>query len=151
MGDQVISYETAKLLHKFENKIPIGLGYKYGSGQYYNTKGVLNGDVTDYIKAVIKNRGNETKVKNPNIAAPTQTYVVKLLREKYNIDVVIVPERYSNGINYLSQGQKWDLTSNASSDNCIVGGTFWFNDNGEYPTYEEALEVAIYESIKNLM
>lgn len=80
---------------------------------------------------------------------PTQSLLQKWLREKHNIDVVISPERYSNGVNYLVQAQKWDLNADPEVNlNFVIKGSCWYNDNHEYPTYEEALEKGLQEALK---
>jgi hypothetical protein len=81
--------------------------------------------------------------------SPTQSLLQKWLREVHNTDVVIAPERYKDGVNYIVQAQKWDLGSDEEfNPNFTVDGSYWFNDNGEYPTYEEALEKGLEEGLK---
>lgn len=83
-----------------------------------------------------------------HIYAPTQTEVRNMLREVYNIDVVIEPERYKDGINYAVQAEKFDLVKGCISENFVVAGSFGFNDNGEYPTFKLALDKGLLEGIK---
>lgn len=78
----------------------------------------------------------------------TQSLLQRWLREIHQIDVVISPERYSNGVNYCVQAQKFDLNEGCITQNFIVEGSYWFNDNHEYPTYEEALEKGLQEGLK---
>jgi hypothetical protein len=116
-SDRVIQFETAKLANK--------------------KKCYILGDKS-YTK-----RGTFQKPMNQGwcISAPTQTSLHKWLREAHNIDVVINPERYSTGINYCVQALKWDLTVDPKKhENFVVKGTMWHNGNGEYTTYELALE-----------
>lgn len=107
-----------------------------------------------YIGKSNKNKiytiGEEATLNIDNVLfAPTQSLLQKWLREVHNIDVVIAPERYKNGVNYVVQAQKWDLSSNPEENhNFTVEGSYWFNDNGEYPTYEEAFEKGLYEALK---
>jgi hypothetical protein len=73
----------------------------------------------------------------------------KWLREVHSIDVVMGPERYKTGVNYMVQAQKWDLNVDEDSHyNFVVKGSYWFNDNNEYPTYEDALEKGLQEALK---
>ena len=79
----------------------------------------------------------------------TQSLLQKWLREVHSIDVVIGPERYKTGVNYMVQAQKWDLSVDEDSHyNFVVKGSYWFNDNNEYPTYEDALEKGLQEALK---
>lgn len=91
-------------------------------------------------------------ISNPNsnsYYAVEQYLIQKWLREIHNIDIVISPERYRDGVNYLVQAQKWDLNSNPDvNPNFVIKGSFWYNDNGEYPTYELALEKGLQEALK---
>lgn len=80
--------------------------------------------------------------------APTQTEVRNMLIEVYNIDVVIVPERHEEGVNYLVQAQKFDLIGGCITDNYMIKGSYWFNDSGEYPTFKLALDKGLLEGIK---
>lgn len=73
----------------------------------------------------------------------------KWLRDNYNIDIVISPERYSDGVNYLVQAQKFNLNNfELSDDNFIEDASFWYNDDGDYPNYEDALEKGLLEGLK---
>lgn len=148
--EPVVSFKTAKKLNKKGFKDQVGTIF---GKSYYNYKGELNGGVTDNLREQVefmkKEVPEEKRIyKYPNIAAPTLYIAQQWLRENHNIDVVIIPERYSNGVNYLVQAQKWDLTVDPVSHlDFIVAGSGWFNDNGEYPTYELALEKGIYEAL----
>lgn len=72
----------------------------------------------------------------------------KWLRDKHNIDIIFEPERYKNGINYCVQAQCFDLINGDSKLNFIINATYMFNDNHEYPTYEQALEKGLSEALK---
>jgi len=67
----------------------------------------------------------------------------KWLREVYNIHIVISVDFYKDGINYLWQVFKYDVTKKYNCE-----GTGIYGDNGEYPIYEQCLEAAIQESLK---
>lgn len=79
---------------------------------------------------------------------PTQALLQKWLREIHNIDVVIIPERYKSGINYMIQAQKYDLEKGTLKENFTIDACGWYNDNHDWPTYELALEKGIYEALK---
>lgn len=94
--------------------------------------------------------GSATALNIENVYfAPTQSVLLRWLREVRNIDVVISPERYEDGINYMVQAQKWDLKVDKEIyPNFVIDGSYWFNDNHEYPTYEKALEKGLQEALK---
>lgn len=129
MKEQTIKYETAKLAK--EKGFPQGgiYGmYNVNNESYYNVK-AKNFDI--------------------QITAPTQSLLQKWLREEKSIDVVLQPERYKDGTNYIVQAQKFDFNSNPKDNpNFMVKGSYWFNDNNEYPTYEQALEKGLQEALK---
>jgi hypothetical protein len=82
------------------------------------------------------------------LQVPTQSLLQRWLREVHLIDVVISPERYKDGVNYLVQAQKWDLKSDPEVNvNFVIQGSYWFNDNGEYLFYEDALEKGLQEAL----
>lgn len=80
--------------------------------------------------------------------APLQTDLRDVLIEKYNIDIVIEPERYSDGVNYAVQAQRFDLVNGGRIDNFIVDASYWFNDNGDFPTFKLALDKGLLEGLK---
>lgn len=139
MKEQLVSFKTAKLAKKkgFKGLFP----------------------TTDYIPmyvedenthiGILKEKQGEDDCRDDFYLAPTQSLLQKWLREVHNIDVVLSPERYSNGINYLVQAQKWDLNADPEvNPNFVIKGSYWFNDNHEYGTYEEALEKGLQEALK---
>ena len=82
MEEQLISFETAKLA--FEkgfpqepNKLRV---------PYYNYKGEIKGDVTEFLKRYLK---KEDTTGYENISAPTQSLLQKWLREVHKISVCI--------------------------------------------------------------
>ena len=139
MEDQLITFETAELakVNGFDELTP----------NLY----VVDTDVRT-AKANNNGRTNSNYIERKDYkvySRPTQSLLQKWLRETHNIDVVITPERYTDGVNYLVQAQKWDLTTDhASNPNFVIKGSYWFNDNGEYPTYETALEKGLIEALK---
>lgn len=125
MKEQLISYETAVLAKDkgFENKTPHKL-----HRNYYNHLGELNGDVIDYIKALV---AKEDTTNFDTIDAPTQSLLQKWLREVHGIDVFI--RKSPNGKNY-----DWDLDDN--------DGHYQEADEA-YETYEKALEYGLKEAL----
>ena len=66
------------------------------------------------------------------------------LRNKHNCHIYIMPEAYKTGINF-----NWQiLFYEVNHDDCWGDkSTGMYGDNGEYPTYELALEAAITKSL----
>ena len=83
--ENVVSFEVAKLLDNYN--IPL-----YWGIQYYNYKGELDGDAIDEIKELVSSK-QEKREFNENyksIPAFKQSYIQKVLREKYNIHIEII-------------------------------------------------------------
>lgn len=150
MKESLISFETAKLAYrKGYTRETVGISFTSTRKNYYNKEGELNGDCIDFIKDVIKHGRDKARINHILYPATSQSLLQKWLREVHNIDVVLSPERYSNGINYLVQAQKWDLNADPEvNPNFVIKGSYWFNDNHEYETYEEALEKGLQEALK---
>ena len=130
MKEQLITFDTAKLAKEKGFNIPRSNVYHVSSKTLTLSFSAIESDDKHYT-------------------APTQSLLQKWLREVHNIDVVISPERYSNGVNYLVQAQKWDLNADPEVNlNFVIKGSCWYNDNHEYPTYEEALEKGLQEALK---
>lgn len=69
----------------------------------------------------------------------------------YGYDTIkIVPEFYSDGINWNVSAIKWNLNLKKEGHefDFIDKDTFWYGDNGEYPTYEDALEFGLQLGLK---
>lgn len=66
----------------------------------------------------------------------------RMLRERYHLHIVITPDFYKDGINY-----NWQILEyNPNVDNDDYYGkntTGQYGDNGEYDSYEKALEAAV--------
>ena len=143
MEEQLVGFETAKLAKEKGFNYTTSCGYTEESDIY---RPFYWESYCEANRIVLKEDSLDEYV--PYLA-PTQALLQRWLREVHNIDVVLIPERYSDGVNYLVQAQKWDLSVDPStSPNFIVEGCGWFNDNGEYPTYERALEKGLQEGLK---
>ena len=135
MKEELVTFDTAKLAKEKGFNEPV--------------LAIYSGNQLGYIQegdTLFKKWNHCT---DATYSAPTQSLLQKWLREVHNIDVVISPERYKNGVNYMVQAQKWDLNANEEiHPNFVVKGSYWFNDNHEHPTYEEALEKGLQEALK---
>ena len=128
MEDTRITFETAKLAKEkgfFQetNRLEI---------PYYNYKGEFKGDVSDWrIRKYI--RGENTS-DIEFVSAPTQSLLVKWLREEHNI-IVLVDYEGIDGYYYKFYSYKEGNKNYDASDK-------------NYNTYEEALEAGIQEALK---
>lgn len=78
----------------------------------------------------------------------TQSEVQEWLRNNHNCFVVVVPTAYKNGVNWEVQvlfydNTTWDCWSNKSSA-C-------YGDNGEFESYEDALEFGLKLALERLL
>ena len=128
MEDTRVTFETAKLAKEkgfFQetNRLEI---------PYYNYKGEFKGDVSDWrIRKYI--RGENTS-DIEFVSAPTQSLLVKWLREEHNI-IVLVDYEGIDGYYYKFYSYKEGNKNYDASDK-------------NYNTYEEALEAGIQEVLK---
>jgi hypothetical protein len=83
-----------------------------------------------------------------SIQVCTQSSLQRWLREIHQIETRIWAEHYPNGTNWCCQALQWDLTLDFKTSDLIKNGTFAFGDNGEFKTYEEALEFILQEAVK---
>jgi len=127
MEDQLISFDTAKLAKE---------------------KGLTYDDICQSYRR----DGGFTYVRNDDefYLAPTQSLLQNWLREKHNMFVIVTAEFYSNGINHNVQILTYDKNNTQEDyfDNSKCTGMF--GDNGEFDTYELALEFGLVEALKLL-
>ena len=129
MEDTIITFETAKLAKEKwfpqepnRRKIP-----------YYNYKGEFNGDVKDWHRKYLR---NEDTSDVESVSAPTQSLLAKWLREEYNIHVT-------------SQIGNLDFINTYHYEiRYIDKNKFMCKVNGNFKTYEEALEIGLQKALK---
>lgn len=80
---------------------------------------------------------------------PTLHNIYEFLREEKGYSINIFPEYYRDGINW-NVNVTWLLPEVEWTNKNIQGGTFSYGDNGEYPTYDDALEFGIKIAIAQL-
>jgi hypothetical protein len=133
MQETPITFNTAKLAKEkgFENKTPHKL-----HRDYYNHLGELNGDVTEYVKALVKKQ--DTTIFN-TIDAPTQSLLQKWL---INNNIFANVE--------LNDKSEWIATVTFIKENQKDS---WNTDNDGYlfKSFEDAMEYALYESLINIV
>ena len=145
MEEQIVSFKVVCLARD--------LGYTQESTllsqPYYNHKGVLNGDVIDYIWKYLKFKDGTIPQEEINkvqpIRAMTQSQLQKWIREKHDLHIQITVEAFKNGYNWGVQimDLKFD---NSETENWKEFGdrtTGLYGDNHEYETYEDALEFGL--------
>ena len=85
---KIVNYRIAKKLHNLRFTDTISC---IGGKNYYNYKGVLNGDCKDELKEYFKSKKENREI-NPifsNISAPLFQDVLDFLRTKYFINIKI--------------------------------------------------------------
>lgn len=127
MEDQKINIETAKLAHEK------GLNLKECQCVFVDDEG---GEMPYFL---VK------RSKRTWYRIPTQSLLQKWLRETYNIHIEITVDFYKTGINYNWQLKTYDPTDIICSNKNKSSGVYC--DNGEYKTYELALEAALYRAL----
>lgn len=125
--EQFVSFDTAKLLKEAGFDVPCYVQYS-DRGVQWDASYPENFNADDW-----------------GYSCPTQALAVRWLREVHGIHVVITEEAYVNGINYLWQVLIYNPASADCWDNKSTG---MYGDNGEYKTYEGALEDGLREAIK---
>jgi hypothetical protein len=124
MKDEIISFKTAKLAKEkgFEfigNYYHINDGYKLGYALCYS---------------------NSDSKENCLVPAPTQSLLQRWLREKHNIDVLL-ESGYHYVIYETYNYEKEEYNSGIGHNDLNIA-------NGQFISYEEALEEGLYEALK---
>ena len=128
MEDTRITFETAKLAKEKgfpqePNRLKI---------PYYNYKGEFKGDVKDWLRKYLR---KEDTSDVESVSAPTQSLLAKWLREQHNIYVT-------------SQIGNLDFINTYHYEiRYIDKNKFMCKVNGNFKTYEEALEIGLYQAL----
>jgi len=117
MEDQVVSFETAKLLREI-------IDFPYNIPDWYTQLGTHNHSAT---------AGDEFHLLK-GIPAPTQTCLRRWLRENYDIHIVIDPFGDDKETVY-----EWTVISDLYEEE--------FEDDEDFSSYEKALELALQEGL----
>ena len=132
MTEILISYETA-LLAK-EKRFDI----KTTSVYYHNSILFENGTLVDFLNPINQyqlfdlRKSKNPEISNPFVYAPTQSLLQKFLREKHDIHILTVS----------CNSGKYDYGVSKEA-----GFTGIYKKEYIYNTYEEALELALFESL----
>lgn len=119
MKEKLISKSTAKLAKE--------KGFDEQHSDFYIDK-TENGDFTD-------------------LPCVPQSILQKWLRDEHNMFVVVTPEFYKNGINHNVQIRTYDPDDEVLYSS-ITKTTGMFGDDGEFETYEIALEFGLVKALK---
>lgn len=149
MKEPLISLETAKLAK--DKGFPQDFN-KLRGDNYYNYKGELNGDVTEYLRVLIR---KEDTSKFESIKAPSQSLLAKWLRDVHKIFLSV--ERCVIGSDEWEFGYYIDWLPKEHHEEKRRVGFFKekksFVDNyphsysGAWHTYEEALEAGLFAAL----
>ena len=129
MEDTRITFEAAKLAKEKgfpqePNRLKI---------PYYNYKGEFKGDVKDWLRKYLR---KEDTSDVESVSAPTQSLLAKWLREQHNIYVT-------------SQIGNLDFINTYHYEiRYIDKNKFMCKVNGNFKTYEEALEIGLQKALK---
>ena len=144
LKEQLISFETAKLAKEK------GFNFKVLKQYSPNYEGVIDTDHS--ANCVI---GGECALKYPDndcFGAPTQTLLQKWLREVHNCFIDILPHRDGDSKNKQWKSKKdvfWSVEVDYYGKNFEIELT----DDSDFTqhfnkTYEEALEIGLYQALK---
>lgn len=147
MEEQLISFEVAKLAK--EKGFTHQTGTLHPNGSYYNFRGELNGCCLESLREMhIPKKDRMYSI----LPAPTQSLLQKWLREGHELIITINFETIDDSekaytytiYEWLPEGKNsckdiWDFYETHES---MTQSSGWF------PTYEEALEEALKESLK---
>ena len=125
MEEILITFETAKLAKEKGFKLPLR-----SNRNYYN----LNGNIHPY------NWFNQFELADYT-DAPTQSLLQKWLREVHKINIFISSKTIENKTIFIPHGR---TIPDTIKNNLIVDIIQYCTNN----TYEEALEIALFEALK---
>lgn len=127
--EALVTFKTALLIRDngFENIAPNKL-----RRDYYTHLGELNGDCTDYIKAICQKK----KVSHLyTIDAPTQSVVQKWFRDVRNVNIEVVSRKYKiEALSSFPRTFRYNVEEHYSKES--------------YNSYEEALEEGLQFALK---
>lgn len=72
-----------------------------------------------------------------SVSSPLYQQVFEWFREEFGLYHTIIPEFYTGGINFNWQ-LRWYLPKEKWTEYVISDGTYWYGDNGEFPTQRDA-------------
>lgn len=141
MQEELISFETAILAKE--------KGFDVIVNHFYHK---INKKKKKLGSSMFPTNWNRVSGSNRAYSSPTQALLQKWLREIHQIDVKVWAEHYLDGTNWCVQSVHWNLipeeVHSCADLNFIDAGSFSFGDDGEYPTYELALEKGLLEGLK---
>ena len=150
MEEELISFETAKLAKE--------KGFNIPTISYYNPKGrseESEGYMTERLESSNWNDGQgsyPTHAKDVECSAPTQSLLQKWLREVHNCFINVLPHRDGDSKNKQWKSKKdvfWTVEVDYYGKNFEIELT----DDSDFTqhfnkSYEEALEIGLYQALK---
>lgn len=139
MKEQLISFKTSKLAYqKGYTREAVSISFTSARRNYYNAKGQLNGDCTDFVKDIVNYGREKAKVKHILYPATSQSLLQKWLREEHELVVLI-----EGG--YMKQYGKYSAVLLGNKE-----GLYHHKLDGFtiFKTYEKALEEGLQEALK---
>ena len=140
MEEQLISFETAKLAK--EKGFNIGCKNKYVETLEHALEMGRGGDCTfPHIPTRVLTNSSYEKWDIVHCDAPTQSLLAKWLREVHKINIFISSKTIENKTIFIPHGR---TIPDTIKNNLIVDIIQYCTNN----TYEEALEIALFEALK---
>lgn len=84
------------------------------------------------------------------ISLPTLSQAKQWFRETFDIDVNVWAEFYKDGYTWNVQVMWWTNQNDTNGDFPFHNGTMSYGDNGEFDSYEHALENGLRLAVKRL-
>lgn len=135
--EAIVSYETAKIAKELGFVDLVGT---FRGKHYYNHRGILDGDVMDFIK----NRKSPDVDFYKNIAAPTQSLLQKWLREELFVFIDIGTDMTTRPKFCISSIKRFvESEEGYCCEVYNIPPVKW----GFYRVYEEVLEAALMEAM----
>lgn len=154
MEEKIIAFETAKLLKEIGFSVYLKTTYTQ-----YHEEYIYDEDPThpeSYKKDEVR-FNNRWYYKNSEDSfskyftvyeAPSQSLLQKWLRAIHHMLVIIIPDFYLDGINYNVQVLTYDTDGFDFVSNELSTGSY--GDNGEFETYEDALEFGLFKALEKI-
>lgn len=125
MENEFVSYNESLILKELGFDEPC-------FGFYLNGKVRLDGKIEHCLS-----QERVCYIYNANCLVPTFSQAFDWFEKKYGLYHAIHPEFYADGINF-NWNVSWYLPKEKWTKNTVSDGTYWYGDNGEYPTRRDA-------------
>jgi len=137
MEEQLISFEVSKLAKEKGFNEPCRYVLDIPDNNIM--------DITDM--GFGKDKNSDIEQYN-RVTVPTQSILQKWLRETHNMFVVVTAEFYGDGINHNVQVFTYDPSNQEDDYYDNSKCTMMYGDDGQFNTYEQALEFGLEKALK---